>query len=30
MEKKEVDWIKDFLEKNNITTTVGGLIGVGK
>lgn len=30
MEKKEVEWIKDFLEKNNITTTVGGLIGVGK
>lgn len=30
MEKEEVEWIKDFLEKNNITTTVGGLIGVGK
>jgi len=30
MEKKEVDWMKDFLEKNNVTTTVGGLIGVEK
>lgn len=27
MEKKEVEWIKDFLEKNNITTTIGGIIG---
>jgi len=30
MEKEEVKWIKDFLEKNNVTTTVGGLIGVEK
>lgn len=30
MEKEEVRWIKIFLEKNNISTTIGGLIGVGK
>jgi asparagine synthetase A len=29
MEKKEVEWIEDLLEKNNIPTTIGGLVGVG-
>ncbi|HBY57499.1 MAG TPA: hypothetical protein DEG96_06530 [Candidatus Atribacteria bacterium] len=30
MEKEQVEWIENFLEKNNITTTIGGLIGVEK